>query len=138
MPRRYHSLPSHPMRRWIAILLLGSYLFFGTELHQFLKVPTLIDHFQAHQKSDPAETFLGFLVDHYLNSADTNAEEGGDHGLPFTCHHDCTAHSFQVFSAERSTALVLSSAMPCSEPHALEDPSYSFQSSRDVWQPPKL
>ena len=124
------------MNRWFAILLLGTYLCSTTELHQLLKLPGLIDHYTEHAEADNDETFLCFLADHYFNGEHHDGDEH-HHELPFNCHHDCTSHSLQVASPVPFGTLVVSVPTSLSEPPVLDDASYSFLLSRDVWQPPK-
>ncbi len=125
------------MKRWLAILLLGTYLCSATELHQLLKLPALVGHYMEHAEADNDETFPCFLADHYLSGEHHDADEDHDHNLPFSCHHDCTSHSLQVASPTPFGEVVYNVPSSPTEPHALDASSYSFLLSRDVWQPPK-
>ena len=125
------------MKRWLALLLLGTYLCSATELHQLIKLPGLVGHYLEHAEADGEETFLCFLADHYLHGEHEEADEDHDHTLPFNCHHDCTSHAFQVAWPAAIGELVLNVPSSPTEPHALDASSYSFLLSRDVWQPPK-
>ncbi|MBL0128837.1 MAG: hypothetical protein IPP83_15585 [Flavobacteriales bacterium] len=126
------------MRHWIAILVLGTYLCSVTELHQLFKAPALFEHYAEDLGDRPDESFLCFLADHYFEGAHHDAEGHEDHGdLPFHGDHDCTMHSVQISSLVGNGITLIQVAITSSEQPLLDDASYSFLLSRDVWQPPK-
>ena len=125
------------MFRLLAILSLCTYIGASTELCQLLKLPGLFSHYVEHTETDPDETFLCFLTDHYLNGEHHSEGEEHEHGIPFGCHHDCVAHALQLVAPVPYYAVVYSIQSPVSEPPVLDDASYSFLLSKDVWQPPK-
>ncbi|MBK7385132.1 MAG: hypothetical protein IPI81_17645 [Flavobacteriales bacterium] len=126
------------MRHWLAILILGTYLCSVTELHQLFKIPALFSHYSEDVQERPDEGFFCFLADHYFEGTHHEAEDQEDHGdLPFHGHHDCTSHSVQIGSIEPNGITVIHMAITPSEQPLLDDASYSFLLSRDVWQPPK-
>lgn len=60
-------------------------LYSGMEMHQLIKIGTLVEHFSKHQKENRASTFLDLLVQHYTpNSSEENdADKSDDLKLPF-------------------------------------------------------
>ena len=126
------------MKRWLAALLLGTYLCSATDLHELFKLPALFTHFAEDLGERPNEDFFCFLADHYLDGTHHEAEEHEDHSdLPFQNHQDCTSHSVQVIIPVTCGDVVVSVPSSPTEPRALDASSYSFLLSRDVWQPPK-
>ena len=53
------------MRKGIALSFLLISMFSHTELHQFLKIPVLFEHFSEHRQQDPSITFFQFIRLHY-------------------------------------------------------------------------
>lgn len=126
------------MRHWFAILVLGTYVCSVTELHQLFKVPALFAHYAEDLDERPDESFLCFLADHYFEGTHHEAEDQEEHGtLPFHGHQDCTSHSLQINSIVPTGMTLVQVAITPSEQPLLDDASYSFLLSRDVWQPPK-
>lgn len=126
------------MRHWLAFLVLGTYLCSVTELHQLFKVPALFEHYAEDLGDRPDESFLCFLADHYFEGTHHDAEDQEDHGdLPFSNHQDCTSHALQIVCPLPGGIAASTLAFTPSEQPLLDDASYSFLLSRDVWQPPK-
>ena len=132
-------LPLRLMQKTIAIMLL-SLTFLGSmlDLHDFAKLPRLMEHYKEHRKKSPEVSFLGFLNLHYGSEAEHHdKEEHQKHtGLPFKTP-DCTfTHTLTVlpqFKAPEITSLesdVIYSNFYQS--------AFSLYHSQSVWQPPRL
>lgn len=72
------------MRKVTTILLLSIYLFGGTELHQLVKLPRMITHYEQFVKDNPGFGLKTFLRVHYLYPLQTNdTDYEQDRQLPF-------------------------------------------------------
>lgn len=128
----------HSMQKAVAILLL-SVTFLGSmvDLHDFAKLPRLLEHYQEHQKKSPDVSFIGFLDLHYGSQAEHHdQEEHQKHqDLPFKSP-DCTfTHTVTViplFKAPEITSLV-SEVTYSNFYHS----TFSSEFCQSIWQPPK-
>src|SRR5687767_6198910 len=59
-----------------------------SELHQFLRMPVLIQHFIEHRQKDPSVSLLSFLNEHYIHQYVQDEDYQRDQQLPFR-HSDC-------------------------------------------------
>ncbi len=57
-------------------------LAFG-ELHQFLKIPFMVEHYQTHRQADPSLNFISFLKIHYIGPLIVGDDYQQDQQLPF-------------------------------------------------------
>ena len=125
------------MYRWLVILLLSSYVCSVTELHQLIKLPGLFAHFAEHAEEDENETILCFLADHYLTGSHQHEDSAHDSELPFHGENDYAAHTIQIAVPMPPIAELISCTASITDPPVIDDASYSFLLSTDVWQPPK-
>lgn len=79
-----------------AILFLLS----KTELHEFCKMPFLMEHYQQHKKNDPGLSFLDFLFLHYAGEHPEDNDNDEDNKLPFKSISDI-AHTITPVTAEQ-------------------------------------
>lgn len=79
-----------------AILFLLS----KTELHEFCKMPVLLEHYQQHKKNDPGLSFLDFLFLHYAGEHPEDNDNDEDNQLPFKSISDI-AHTTTPVTAEQ-------------------------------------
>ena len=63
--------------------MLSFYVFTATEIHQFFKINTFIEHYQEHKKENPQLTFIHFLQIHYGQGNTNDADFAKDMKLPF-------------------------------------------------------
>ncbi len=127
------------MQKAIAIVLLNVTLLGSmVDLHDFAKLPRLLEHYQEHRKQSPGVSFLGFLNLHYGSEADRHdREEHQKHtSLPFKSP-DCTfTHTVIVlpqFIAPEITSLK-SEVTYSNFYHS----AFSSAFSHSIWQPPRL
>ena len=72
------------MKNRIKILLALLLLCGTTEIHQFLKIPLLITHYQHHKNNLPGMTLFDFLQLHYNSQEHPNDnDDQEDEELPF-------------------------------------------------------
>lgn len=77
------------VKKFLAISFLFIYLFSTTELHQFLKIPVLFEHFSEHRSKDKSLSFLNFLYLHYKNNT-KDSDYNRDLKLPFKTIDNCS------------------------------------------------
>jgi len=125
------------MKKALAIFLVFTYLFSATEMREFLKLPSLFEHYRAHQHGDRSLSFAGFLVMHYNDVASHGNQSENDQSLPFKSHTSCNLLNAQCNlppGASLTIAPAESQLLP--EINLNEDFFYSsFHSS--IWQPPR-
>lgn len=124
------------MRQWIGIFLLATFTFTGTEVHQLLKLPMLLEHYAEHQATAPMN-WWDFLEEHYAHERHHHSGEDHHHDLPFHCDHHCGAQTIQAQLADRTaSAILLPSALDV-ELISTEDRISLLDGPADIWQPPR-
>ena len=58
-----------------------------TELHQLLKLPVLIVHFQEHRALKKDISLVDFFIDHYVEQIILDNDDQRDQQLPFKTTH---------------------------------------------------
>ncbi len=71
------------LRLTLFTIFTGFFILSTTELHQFLKLPVLLKHFQVHKKQDKSLSLLDFLVLHYSQDHPVDNDDSDDNKLPF-------------------------------------------------------
>lgn len=126
------------MKKLIAILFLSVYVVSATELHEFLKLPELVEHFMEHKSENHKTTLIEFLTMHYSSPSSGVAHNTDDTDLPFKSHHDCgnvnyiAFMSFEMFQLDVKTTPIESKSY---NTYSSEFISSAYLSS--IWQPPK-
>jgi len=72
------------MRKFIVIILSGTYLFANTEVAELFKIPQLVSHYFQHHRQNPDMSFVKFIAEHYGGDDGTTADDDQDSKLP--CH----------------------------------------------------
>ncbi|MBI3232580.1 MAG: hypothetical protein HYZ42_00820 [Bacteroidetes bacterium] len=125
------------MNRLIIIILLNSFLFAYTELHEVIKLPSLIGHYFEHQKEDSQVSFNDFLALHYSDNKHQSANHQHEK-LPFKTELTLSVVFFDLRNEESSVVL---SPLVVAEDHLFldfESPIYSLNACSGIWQPPKI
>jgi len=121
------------LRLTLFTILTGFFLLSTTELHQFLKLPVLLKHFQVHKKQDKSLSLLDFLALHYSQDHPIDNDDSEDNQLPFknfeaTSHVDLTIIPFRFETEELLSAipeiirLYHPEGVPCSRSYAVFHP----------------
>ncbi|MBI1342555.1 MAG: hypothetical protein GC171_06460 [Terrimonas sp.] len=124
------------MRKGTAFILLFSFLLSHTELHQFFKIPVLVEHFKEHRAEDPSITFFQFLKLHY-NKIIEDADYQRDQQLPFRDAECAVVITFisdtppQQIRLEREDFQNLETTPPVGE-----NLIYASNFSASIFQPP--
>ncbi len=124
------------LKRFLAILCFSAIVTAGTELHQLLKLPVLLHHFQEHKKEDRTISLLHFIIMHYFKGSPRDKDYDRDMQLPFKTA-DCTtlisvAVHPQNIIAERPEFFIKRSYP------AVKNNSILTRHLSDIWQPPKF
>lgn len=109
----------------------------STELHEILKIPVLVEHFQKHKAENSEMSVLDFLKLHYL-ATDFDDDAAEDKELPFMSFNE---YHFSHVICEKTNLLSVRPGVECTPE---EDVRLGYLSSHipviylsDIWQPPK-
>jgi hypothetical protein len=108
-----------------------------TELHQFLKIPLLIEHYKEHKKQDPSISILQFLKIHYQGKIVHDQDEKKDQQLPFQSP-DCAASV--VVITDIPSAISFEAPLPVilEQDKVVHSYNYAHQYLIDIFQPPRF
>jgi hypothetical protein len=127
------------MKRVIALLFIYIYLFSATELHQFLKLPVLVEHFSEHKQKDKSLTLYGFLCMHYANNNSKDSDYDKDSKLPFKTYDNCNSTNHVTLLPEQKfcfNSIQIPSKITILNNYYPQFSNTTFLKS--IWQPPKL
>jgi len=118
---------------------MGIYMLSFSELHQFLRIPVLIQHFVEHRHHDPSISFLAFLNLHYIHQYVVDDDYQRDKQLPFR-HVDCCAATLNI-SWECPVNTVVQLPARTTETRnkfiVYDEEHHSLLSIADIFQPPR-
>jgi len=125
------------MKKIISILFLLIFLLAHTELHEFLGLPTLIEHYLEHQQEDNTQTFWSFLLQHYAYTHHTRDNSHHQHEkLPFKTNHS-TVGILLAFFADFNFQIPFLAIFQ-EKIYSLYHPqAYISLLQNSIWQPPK-
>jgi hypothetical protein len=127
------------MKRIIALTFLSMYLISTTELHQFLKLPALVEHFSEHKQKDKTITLWKFLCIHYANNSVKDSDYDKDSKLPFKTIDNCNSSNHITLLPEQkfcfNTILITTEKKVIHKYYPLFSNSNYLES---IWQPPKF
>lgn len=126
------------MKKTFAIFLLSIYVISLTELHQFVKLPVLVEHFIEHKQLNSDLSLWQFLDMHYAHGDVKDADYDKDMKLPFKSHDGCVNTLVIAFIPNSFEDLN-------TKPAYTDYKSYSTFSENfleaaylaSIWQPPK-
>ncbi len=82
-----HGFPypcSHMLSRQLIVGFIASlFMFSATELHQLLRIPELVIHYNQHSRKDSSMSVRDFLQLHYAMAHPVDNDEQDDEELPF-------------------------------------------------------
>lgn len=125
------------MKKGIAIFFLGIFLLTNSELHQFMKIPLLIQHYHKHKQENPGISFLGFMAMHYQGRLVIDEDFAQDQQLPFQ-KADCADLFNTVIEIPQALPVMVHPVklIPVSF-RLFNSQNYSFYSLREIFQPPR-
>lgn len=125
------------MKRSFAIGFLVIFLLANTELHQLLRMPVLILHFQEHQSINAEIDFLAFLSLHYTSS-ESHSSSKHDQQLPFKGQHTCSEVSLTIADIPATIVELSSKKIEDSKTHtSFYEEFFTTTTLLSIWQPPK-
>lgn len=126
------------MKKYTLISLLFLYAFSITELHELLKLPLLVSHFDEHRHENKDLNLGQFLNMHY-NQSPKDSKHEKDHHLPYKSHHNCYNCLFVAYLPQQALSFPENMEFAESKDELIHVESgllSNFQS--DFWQPPKV
>ena len=125
------------LKKTFYLIFLFAYLVSATELHQLMKLPSLLEHFAEHQGLKRQITFSQFLYQHYMLNDDGDNDQQEETKLPFKSHDHCISMGAAFFVVPAFTLAL--------KPPVAEVKTYNIYSSlfltyscpAAIWQPPK-
>ena len=127
------------MKKAVAIFFLSVYMLSFSEMHQFLRIPVLIQHFIEHRHQDPSISLLSFLSLHYIHQFEMDEDHQRDEQLPFR-HADCCAVTTNLSCecpANTVMELPVRTVETKNEFILHNEDSHSLLSVADIFQPPR-
>ena len=126
------------MKKLIPILFLSVYLVSATALHEFFKLPQLVEHFIEHQSENKTITLIDFMVMNYSNAYDEEGDKSHDMQLPFKSHHKCETISNIGFNSFHNIQILIKSEPIEVNSYNIDTIDYiSAAYLSFIWQPPK-
>lgn len=116
----------------LSLIFIGS----STELHQFIRLPFLVQHFRQHQKENPGMGLFAFLKDHYQGEQDNEKDSDEDTQLPLRST-DPILHLGQ-FVLHVSQITIVKPAYTFPVYATLPDPALAIGLQVSVFQPPRI
>jgi hypothetical protein len=124
------------LKKLIPILFLSAYLVSTTELHEFFKLPKLVEHYIENKSEDNKITLIDFMVMHYCNLDD--GDKSKDRQLPFKLNNKCENIINIGFNSFHTIQISLKSEPIEANSYNIDTIDFitsSYLSS--IWQPPK-
>lgn len=117
---------------WMTIISL----FPKTDVCYLVDMPTLVEHYQEHQKTDNL-SFWQFIVMHYTHSEHKSQEHEKHKHLPFQHHHVecCSVLVLETKSLQIHRSYSLSIEKTLIFPNRQD--LYHYQPLKGIFQPPK-
>lgn len=125
------------MKKTGSILFLLIYLVANTELHQFLRLPVLFEHYREHRQENPTISLVDFMVLHYFSGDTQDDDYARDQQLPFksdTCPQVSLSIAMPPDDFPETTAQVFNLV----QIRAVFKSSFNISSFHfSIWQPPR-
>ncbi len=117
----------------LAVLLLNGV----TELHQFLKLPLLLNHFLHHRMEDPSISFWSFIKLHYFDPIVVDDDYQRDQQLPFRDTDCCIVTTASVCECLQVSVEIQPLSEQSKEFHLFNEINKPQFTSFDIFQPPR-
>jgi hypothetical protein len=128
------------LRKIVSISFLFIFLSANTELHQLLRMPSLLQHFLEHKQADNSISFISFCKKHYAEENTVHAANHHDkhEKLPFKSHDCNVAHHAPVFAEPIAIQFEFPIAISNKNKMVISEYHYLSTELSNIWQPPKL
>ena len=109
------------------------------EIHHFLRIPLLIEHFNVHRQLDPSISFFTFLRLHYVGEIVVDDDYQQDQQLPFR-DADCCIATITLSCECPLAAIEIAGQSEVIINHFVlyDEDNHSLLSAADIFQPPRL
>lgn len=125
------------VKKFAAFFLVSLYMLSFSEIHQFLKLPELVQHFIQHRQQEPGTTLLSFLELHYVHQYIVDDDYQQDRQLPFR-DGDCIANNtITVDCPSQAVEVPANRPVVQKEFHLFNEDNPSLISITDIFQPPR-
>lgn len=125
------------MKRQFALFFLLTFLLTTTELHQLLRLPVLLAHYQEHRTINSEIDFIEYILLHYTSS-EADADFERDQQLPFKGQHICTEITWTTADLPENTV-----SLPTKKPEGSRNYTsyytefFTTNFPLSIWQPPR-
>jgi hypothetical protein len=128
------------LRKVISISLLLIFLSANTELHQLLRIPSLLQHFIEHKQTDSTISFISFCKKHYTEENEAHATNHHDkhEKLPFKSHDCNVAHHAPIFAEPIAFQFEFPISISYQDKMVTSEYHYLSTELSNIWQPPKI
>src|SRR6185436_5289083 len=131
-----------PVKKAITLFFMCIYMLSFSEIHQFLRIPVLVQHFVEHKKLNPDITLLAYLELHYVHQYVHDDDYQRDNELPFRAADCCIINATAVLSCEcplNDEVDVTAHMIETKNEFVLYDEdNHSLLSVADIFQPPRV
>jgi hypothetical protein len=127
------------VKKAVALFFMSIYMLSFSELHQFLKMPVLIQHFVEHQQKDHSISLLDFLNEHYIHQYIHDEDYQRDQQLPFRHSECCVTYATVCCESPVNTTIEFPARITESKNEFIlhDEDSHSLLSVADIFQPPR-
>ena len=127
------------MKKLTTISFLVIFLCANTEIHQLLKLPSLIHHFLEHKVEEPNASIIAFLRDHYMEGHSQSSKDKKEHEkLPFKTADCTTAHTLLAFDSQKTYSFRPTNTFSVQVKVVYNEIIYSAAILNKIWQPPQI
>ena len=116
---------------------MGFYLFSATELHELLKLPILVAHFEEHRSENKELSLIDFLAEHYGGANELDQDWQKDSKLPFKTFQSDFSHVHFIEPQSAPYIPSFFSEWISSLLRAPNQDSLPDDRSNNIWHPPK-
>lgn len=127
------------VKKALAILALGIYLFGATEAYQLLKLPLFIKHYVTHRGENNQLSVADFIKIHYLDPLVIDDDFDQDMKLPFKTHESdgCTITAISLPTERMVIDIPFTAPLPATN-FFFREVYYSFDHLPTIFQPPRI
>ena len=127
------------MKKVVILAILSVYILSTTELYQFLKIPSLFEHYLEHKSKNKDITFSEFVYMHYSQENDFDGDHEKDMKLPFKSHSCCNYNSLITFATQPNFTFLKVNFIETKK-STVNFYNFILSSShlKAIWQPPQI
>lgn len=125
------------MKRQFALFFLFTFLLTNTELHQLLRLPVLLAHYQEHLTLNSEIDFIEYILLHYT-PGEMDADFERDQQLPFKGQHTCIEIIWTTAVVPKDTVDLTTKEIKDSRNYtSYYKEFFTTTSLLSIWQPPR-